>query len=97
MDFFLEVVAFEIAQGKGAEGTLRLEPDLQAGPEEGREDRVEMEVQFGLRTGLVVQRTIERRDCDDDRNPAMPPTAASVPLPSTAVECSNAMKASLHY
>ena len=54
MDFLLEIAALEIAQGKGARGTLRLAPRLQAGPEEGREDRVEMKVQPGLRTGLAV-------------------------------------------
>jgi len=46
--FLLEVVSLEIVQGKGAEGTLRPEPGLQAGPEEGDEDNVEMEVQLGL-------------------------------------------------
>ena len=52
--FFLEIVSLEMAQGKGAEGTLRLEPGLQAGPEEGGEDDVEMKVQFGLGAGLAV-------------------------------------------
>ena len=54
MDFHLAVAALEVAQGKGAEGTLRLEPGLQAGPEEGRENHIEMKMQFGLRTGLTV-------------------------------------------
>ena len=44
----------EIAQGKGAEGPLRPEPGLQAGPEEGREADVEMKVLPGLRAGLAV-------------------------------------------
>ncbi len=52
--FLLEVMPLEIAQGKGAEGTLRVEPGLQVGPEEGSEEDIEMKVQFGQRAGLAV-------------------------------------------
>ena len=44
----------EMVQGKGAEGPLRPEPGLQASPEEGGENNAEVEMQFGLRTGLAV-------------------------------------------
>ena len=52
--FLFEVVPLEMAQGKGAEGMLRPGAGLQAGPEEGGEDDVEMKVQFGLGAGLAV-------------------------------------------
>ena len=54
LDFRFAVVALAVAQGKGAERTLRLELGLQAGPDEGGENRVEMQMQFGLRTGLTI-------------------------------------------
>ncbi|MYC64353.1 MAG: hypothetical protein F4X16_16240 [Caldilineaceae bacterium SB0661_bin_34] len=44
----------ELVPGKGAQGTRRPGAGLQAGPEEGGEDDVEMKVQFGLGTGLAV-------------------------------------------
>ncbi len=37
VDFDLEVVLLDLVQGKGAQGIVRLEPGLQAGPEEDRE------------------------------------------------------------
>ena len=54
MDFRREIVPLDIAQGKGAEGLLRPQPGLQAGPEERGEDDVAMKVQPGLRTSLAV-------------------------------------------
>ncbi len=54
VDFRLEVVPLEVAQGKGTQGTLRPEPGLQAGSEKGGEDDVEMEVPPDLRAGLAV-------------------------------------------
>ena len=52
--FFLKVVPLDRAQGKGAEGTLRPQPGLQAGPEPGGEDKVAMQMQFGLCAGLAI-------------------------------------------
>ncbi len=52
--FFLEVVALEIAQGKGGKGTLRPKAGLQTRPKEGGEDSVKVEVQFVLRADLTI-------------------------------------------
>ena len=37
VDFGLEVALLDLVQGKGAQGIVRLEAGLQAGPEKGRE------------------------------------------------------------
>lgn len=54
MNFRLEVSLLGLVQGKEPQGTVRLEPGLQASPEKGGKHNIETEIQFGPRPRLTV-------------------------------------------
>ena len=91
VNFGFEVSSLDLVQGEGARRTVRPDAGLQAGPEEGREHNVEMEVQPGLRPRPAVLETqvlpgIAESKPDLEAGPVEVEEAGRVQLAVTAVE-----------